>query len=367
MPQLDQDFIRLPQSVKVSFALEPVRNVLNSLCLINWVEDLSGLDAWVTRTAAALTPEQLHTNRVVCEGLHYASYPDKAWPDFPAYLDALAVQDPLVLRDQLLRAYARIGQKAARDRGDTTPLPGQQALLASLDTFLTYLEANFSHFNISIETEAHALLNDPPAMQDLIVSHLREMWDRFMAREWERVKPMLQESVHAFQQLDFSGKTAAEIARAIDPALGDNWEKWERYIAQAEQVLFVPSAHLGPYASKFLGERVFVVFFGARLPEGTRVSSPALTRSELLVRLSALADDTRLSILDLLTQHDELYAQDIMTRLDLSQSAASRHLRQLSATGYVIERRCEGAKCYRLNRDRFRNTIRALEQFLDLI
>ncbi len=367
MPQLDQDFIRLPQPVTASFALDPVRNMLNSLCLINRLEELSGLDAWVTRTAAALTPEQLHTNRVVCEGLHYAIQPDEAWSSFPAYLDALAAQDPLVLRDRLFGAYARIAQKAAQDRGDTTPLPGQKELLASLETFLTFGKKNFSHVNIPIEAEAHALLNDPPVMQDLIVSHLRELWDGFMAREWERVKPMLQESVHAFQQLDLTGKTPVEIARDIDPALAEKWEKWERFIAQAEQVLFVPSAHLGPYASKFVGERVFVVFFGARLPEGTRVSSPALTRAELLVRLSALADDTRLSILDLLAKDEELYAQDIMTRLDLSQSAASRHLRQLSATGYVIERRCEGAKCYRLNRDRFRNTIRALEQFLDLI
>jgi DNA-binding transcriptional ArsR family regulator len=366
MPQLDQDFIRLPQSVTASFALEPVRNMLNSLCLINKVEELSGLDAWVTRTAAALTPEQLHTNRVVCEGLHYAVQPDKAWSGFPAYLDALAAQDALALRDRLFEAYARIAHKAARDRGDTTPLPGQKELLGSLETFLTYLKANFSHFDISIETEAHALLNNPPAMQDLIVSHLREMWDKFMATEWERVKPMLQESVQAFQQLDLTGQTPVEIARTIDPALGENLEKWERFSAHVEQVIFVPSAHLGPYAGKFAGERVLVVFFGARLPEGTRVSSPALTRAELLVRLAALADDTRLSILNLLARDEELCAQDIMARLDLSQSAASRHLRQLSATGYLIERRCEGAKCYRLNRDCFRNTTRALEQFLDL-
>lgn len=366
MPQLDQDYIRLPQPITTSFALEPVRNMLNSLCLINDVEELSGLDAWVTRTAAALTPEQFHTNQIVCEGLHYAMQPDRAWSGFPAYLDALAAEDPFVIRARLFEAYARIAQQAAQDRGDTAPLPGQKELLASLETFLTYLKENFFHVDISIETEAHALLNNPPAMQGLIVSHLREMWDRFMAAEWERVKPMLQESVHAFQQLDFAGQTPVEVARTIDPALAEKWEHWERFIAQAEQVIFVPSAHVGPYVSKFTTGHVFLVFFGARLPEGTRVSSPALTRSELVVRLSALADDTRLSILNLLTRQDEMCAQDIMTRLDLSQSAASRHLRQLSATGYLIERRREGAKCYRLNRDRFRNTFRALEQFLDL-
>jgi ArsR family transcriptional regulator, arsenate/arsenite/antimonite-responsive transcriptional repressor len=94
------------------------------------------------------------------------------------------------------------------------------------------------------------------------------------------------------------------------------------------------------------------------------VTSPALSRSELLVRLSALADDTRLQILELLTQHDELCAQDVIEMLDLSQSAASRHLRQLTATGYLLERRREVAKCYSLNPQRVDDTLRALKRFL---
>ena len=365
MPKLDQDFIKLPQPVTVSFALEPVRNILNSFCLIARHEELPGVDAWVTHTAAALTPAQLHTNALVCEGLFFAIQPDRAYPDFPAYLAGVEAQDPRGLRDRLFEGYARLARSKALERGDTAPLPGRDALLASLEAFLAFEKQSFSHLSIDIpiETEAHALLNDPPAMQKLIVSHLHDMWGRFMAAEWERVRPMLQESVDAFQQLDLAGQTPVEIARAISPALSE--EYLAKYLAQAEKVVFVPSAHQGPYAGKSTGEHEVVVFFGARLPEGASTRSPALTRSELLVRLNALADDTRLSILNLLAEHDELCAQDIMTLLGLSQSAASRHLRQLSATGYLVERRREGAKCYVLNRDRFQNMIRALEQFVD--
>jgi ArsR family transcriptional regulator len=100
--------------------------------------------------------------------------------------------------------------------------------------------------------------------------------------------------------------------------------------------------------------------FGARMPEGARQESSALSRSELQVRLGALNDDTRLQILWLLSQSDELCAQDVMNRLDLSQSAASRHLRQLSATGYLTERRRAGEKCYSLNRERIQDTFHAL-------
>jgi DNA-binding MarR family transcriptional regulator len=53
-----------------------------------------------------------------------------------------------------------------------------------------------------------------------------------------------------------------------------------------------------------------------------------------------------------------------MDRLDLSQSTASRHLRQLSVTGYLTERRNEGAKVYRLNQDRINDTVDAIKGFV---
>ena len=105
------------------------------------------------------------------------------------------------------------------------------------------------------------------------------------------------------------------------------------------------------------------VLFGARVPEGAVVHAPDLTRAEILVRLNALADDTRLRMLKLIAEEGELHSQDIMTHLALSQSATSRHLKQLSATGYLNERRCEGAKCYELNPRRIEDTLQALSAF----
>jgi hypothetical protein len=265
MPTDDQDFIALSQPATISFALEPVRNMLNSLCLLNQVEELSGLDAWVTRTAAELTSEQLHTNYVACEGLYFAIQPDRTWPSFPAYVDGLAAQDPFVLRDRLLRAYERHAQKKARERGEPAPSANWEELPADVETFLSYLQTSFgaSHINISIETEAYALLKNPPAMQDFVVSHLREMWDQFLAVEWERVRPMLQDSVDAFQQLEFAGRTAVEVACIIDPTLGEELEKWDDYIARAQQVIFVPSAHIGPMCVSLVVEAC-LGFFSAR-------------------------------------------------------------------------------------------------------
>jgi DNA-binding transcriptional ArsR family regulator len=141
--------------------------------------------------------------------------------------------------------------------------------------------------------------------------------------------------------------------------------KWERTIAEAHQIIFVPSAHLGPYVGMFASEGTLWLLFGARLPEGAPSRSSALSRSDLLVRLSEINDDTRLRILELLSRNEELCSQDIIAMLDLTQSAASRHLKQLSASGYVAERRRDGNKCYSLNRERIDDTFRALGRFLD--
>jgi DNA-binding transcriptional ArsR family regulator len=126
----------------------------------------------------------------------------------------------------------------------------------------------------------------------------------------------------------------------------------------------VPSGHVGPYLGKFMVGDAFAIVFGARLPEGIQYDAPDLSRAEILVRLSALADDTRLRILKFLAEDGEQRSQDIMRHLDLSQSAASRHLKQLSATGHLTERRCEGAKCYSLNSERIEDTLNATKVFL---
>jgi len=126
----------------------------------------------------------------------------------------------------------------------------------------------------------------------------------------------------------------------------------------------VPSAHLGPYLGMFKLNGILWLLFGARAPEGTNISSPDLSRSELLVRLNALADDTRLRILQAIHEAGELCSQELMTQLDLSQSAASRHLKQLSATGYLTERRREGAKCYSLDPGRIEDVLTAMSSYL---
>jgi DNA-binding transcriptional ArsR family regulator len=48
----------------------------------------------------------------------------------------------------------------------------------------------------------------------------------------------------------------------------------------------------------------------------------------------------------------------------MSQSATSRHLTQLTAAGFLSTRRLDGAKCYKLNKERIANTLDTVKSFL---
>ncbi len=268
----------------------------------------------------------------------------------------------------MLRAYAR----TSKDTHECAPVTDESwsealAALESVDAYLDFLRERFGpdRLNEELETRAYSYVVDPPAMQELIVSHLREMWSRFLAPEWERVRSMLQDSVTAFQQLDLGNMSRLEAARLVTgQALRE--EKWARMLERVERVIFVPTVHAGPYLGKLHHDETLTVWllFGARLPEGVSFHAPDLSRAEIIVRLNTLADDNRLRILKLISERGELRSQEIMEQLELSQSAASRHLKQLSATGYLAERRHSGAKCYALEPQRIQSTLDAISNFL---
>lgn len=366
MPLSIQDIFDLPQAASpVRFSLEPASSVLQSLLLISRRADLPGVMDWVHRTAQSMTRAEHRTNTLVMLGLHYAVTPQESWNSFPAYLEHLAAVPPETLGSKMLDQYEQLPPcDEAAITGE--PLMDRQTALQSADHYIAYLRQRFSAEAIdeAMERQAYEYLVNPPEMRRLVVDHLSSMWKKYLAVEWERRRPMLQESMRAFQQLDLQNRPLIEIARQVtNQDLPE--EKWNKFFDKARRVVFVPHPHVGPYLLKlFPSEEEIILFFGARLPEGSAVDAPELSRAEITVRLNALADDTRLQILRYIADHGEQRSQEIMDALDLSQSAASRHLTQLSATGYLKERRCDGAKCYALNPERITDTLHAIAHFL---
>jgi DNA-binding transcriptional ArsR family regulator len=347
-------------------ALEPAQNAFNSLTMMSKKKKRSAFSGWLQETWDSMTSEEQNNHMVVMSGLHYVVSPKRSYSSFNTYITDLAASDPVTLRDEMLDMYARIDPESEIcTLAEETPDYDKASVLSSFEAYMEFLCEHFdvNYIDIEIERQAYSYAIDPPAMQAFIISHLRHMWERYMAPEWERVNPMLKDAVRAFQQINFQGMSNMEAAQLVidqepDPCLQAALEK-------AERVVFIPSAHIGPHVGRFtFNDGTLGIIFNARLPKGVVIDAPDLSRNELLVRLIALADDNRLRILKHVADNGEQRSQDIMRALNLSQSAASRHLKQLSATGFLCERRCEGAKCYRLNSERLDETLDATRTFL---
>ena len=144
-------------------------------------------------------------------------------------------------------------------------------------------------------------------------------------------------------------------------------------LAEIERVAFSPSVWLGQFVSYIVYPPDLVVFFDATayvqraagvivpaaVTPGAAMRGSGLPRETLVDALRAVADPTRLQILDLLGQQ-ELYAQEIVGRLGIAQSAVSRHLSQLQRAGLVSVRANRGMKYYAVDQGRLATVADAL-------
>lgn len=357
----DLEFIAPAKTTAVSFSIDPVQNVIADLVMLTATE-YSGFADWVKETTDSLPEDVMEKTRQVVELIgHFED--KKEWQSFPAWLEAIASQDPHEFRDKAVDTLIGHAQSALGDEGD---IPDRAALLEDRRVYnklmIRMYEAKGKTFEEGCCDNEYSLFTDPVDNHKFVVDHLRMMWEQYLEPEWERNLPLLQESIAAFETIDYGSRPLEEIAQeVIDREIP---EEWEKVIEETEEFVFVPSPHIGPYIILNHSDKRMQITFGARIPKGAAISSPALNRSELITRLNALADDTRLRILDLLANEGEMGAQEIISGLSLSQSAASRHLRQLTATGYLVEQRREGAKYYLLNPSRIDDVFSTLKDFL---
>jgi ArsR family transcriptional regulator len=148
---------------------------------------------------------------------------------------------------------------------------------------------------------------------------------------------------------------------------------------QVASVTFCPSAHIGAFVSYVSYAPDLVVFFSAQnvVSPGTfgeLDTDPAATTEtilgnsdvvinldgdDLLEMLRALGDANRLRIIDLLSS-GQLYAQEIVGRLGIAQSAVSRHLSQLERAGLIQVEPRRGMKYYAIDRGRVEALAEAL-------
>lgn len=359
MPAPAGPILQEREESRLGIGLDPAHNLFYSLFLLSCGDKFSGLDAWVEKARARLSADRLAMNLNVISGLFGAIKPERRYESFPEYLDELEAQEPSRWIDRLFGYYERM----AAHNGEGFPATPRSDLMADFELYLSYLLSGFGEerVNEAVERQAHYWINHPEDMHPQVMEHLRFMWEQELEPEWKRAGDRLKVSLDALRELRIERKEPAEAVRLASGQEPNDWLAAQ--IAEAEQIILVPSPHLGPYLGQLETGDTLWVLYGARVPEGSTIRSRELDRSELLMRLNALADDTRLQIMDIAAREDEVCAQEFISQLEISQSSASRHLRQLAATGLLSERRVDGAKCYRIHRDGVKAMVQSLAEF----
>jgi len=344
--------------------LEPALNAFGSMLLITNGKDDPGIHEWVTKTCERMSTEEKFRHKLVIIGFHYAVLPQKPDSTFESYLASLEATPPSEFRGRLLNAYTKICMTDESKKDQNQPVDWDQ-ILSSAKNYVEFLKYRFGeeHTDEEVETRAYEYVIDPAALKQLITGHIRWFWKNHLEAEWNRVQPMLEQSAKAFNKIDLGNKTRPELIEFVT-GKEINESKWGGEFLNAKELIFIPNAHFGPYMRPTkVGDNLYI-HFGAHLPEGSDVRVPELDRAEIVSRISALADDTRLQILQMIAERGEMRSQEIMEEINLSQPSVSRYLSQLTAAGYLQERRANGSKAYILNEDRIEKTLKAISAFL---
>ena len=205
-----------------------------------------------------------------------------------------------------------------------------------------------------------ALVRNPADLKSRTINMYEGVWNHAYREERALQATRLAEAAEIGAQVFDQGFSQAYVSLTGQrvPAVLDHPPP------SISQIVFCPSAHLGNFVSYIAYEPDLIVYFSApHLLARTRngianqkaaladFDSSDLAHAELLETARALGDPTRLRIVDLLLD-GELYAQEIVGRLGVAQSAASRHLAQLERAGIVVVKARRGSKYYAVNAEK---------------
>ena len=191
------------------------------------------------------------------------------------------------------------------------------------------------------------LLLNPEQLQAELTLLLVRFWDRHYRTEYARCMHLEKRSVEHLRKQAIPDDPSEAFTTMTGRPVPD---RLRQMVSAACRLVFIPSCHAGPYASVNLinAEAGDVAVIYNCLPVAQADPGSGFSTSDLFPPLRALADETRLNILAMLVGR-ELYAQQIVDRIEITQSVVSRHLRLMEACGILNVRKQEGMKFYGIN------------------
>ena len=356
---------------EIAFDSSLAAAVASTMSLLAMAPFYEGLDAWIEATYAALS-DQLRRD------VHLFFYPfgapliyrqllvdpprEDTFPAFVGWLTSLTDETIRGAVHDALRNLAVATHAESDVRREDLPSIDDSGALAS---FLERAGCEWWEFEYTDRASFLGLvqlLQDPGALRAKIAFDVASFWESHFREEYAKCRPVVTECALRGRQADHVEGFAVVVARVTGRPVAESTER--RYGA-ARRLVFVPSCHTGPYVHHVPVDpmgRSLVVIFNARLSERGERGGQLPVR-ELFAPLKALSDETRLEILRML-RGGELYAQQIVDRLSISQPSVSRHLRLMVASGILTERREEKMKFYRINEEMLATLAWSFSAFL---
>jgi DNA-binding transcriptional ArsR family regulator len=280
-----------------------------------------------------------------------------SYDDFKLFLKQLSPED---YREMAFHSLQRVHQDL--QTGATTP---------PLSDARAWREYVLPALTTASPEDVYALVLDPADLKRRTIGLIQGIWDAGYAADYAKHHEILEKAG------ELACKTTSQGFGLAFPELTGNRlpAPLVSRLNDIETVTFCPSYYLNNFVSYILYPPQLIVFFAA--PEFINRSRAAisqnghalrqvnettidLTDDQFLDALRALGDSNRLRILDLLSAR-ELYAQEIVGRLNIAQSAVSRHLSLLERAGLVRVRPRGGMKYYEIDKKRLDDVARALQ------
>ncbi len=284
--------------------------------------------------------------------------PDRLDAGFDEYIAFLRDLPADRYQDMAANCLVRI----YRDRGlNESPPTSDDA-----NEWRMFLRPGITRANID---EAAALVTSPDQLKQRTLALLEGFWRQCYEPEFDRNQADLHRAVRFAQALSHPSVqvTFQELTGHRLPPNIDSW------FDDVERVVFCPSSHVGSFIQYILYAPTLILYFNAssvlqNRPAQSRASrsdDASLDRSEVLDGLRAISDPSRMRIIEMLRE-GELYAQEIVAQLGISQSAVSRHLSTLESADLVTVRPSNGMKYYAIDRVRLRALSSHIESLAEI-
>ncbi len=201
----------------------------------------------------------------------------------------------------------------------------------------------------------------PESALGRLVAVLERYWSVAFRSEWSRLMPLLLAETRTCADrqhlgLEFASRSGIDL-HADSVIVGTACRLIERVVPVGTQVTLSPSSFLWPRVSvESSPPWPLAVFYP--LPRN-RQRLPSSAENDLLPSLRALADSTRLLIVQLIIERPRS-TQELAELVAMSEAAVSQHLRQMRAAGLVTTKREGHYVLYSIERRSLRRVATAL-------